>query len=388
MRIRLITGAYFPSLKHGGPVVTNHCLAKALQELGHDVSILTTDIDGDARLKLDSYDTQWDGVPVRYCRCSRLPLPYYSSEMYSVMQKQDRPDIILLSSSWTMYGLTVGRFCHKHYLPYIVYGHGSHDPYRMSDGALKKKLFWQLFDSRLYRRADALIALTETEKQHFQKLRANSRIEVIPNGVSLAERDHVDSVDDGSGVEGLLQDKKYILFLGRIAPVKGLDMLIKAFASMDSRLSNLALVLAGPDEDGYLAKIKQMIAESGLNDRVIFTGSVAGNTKRYLLKNAWLFALTSYGEGLPMAVLEAMACSVPVLITHPCNIPEVARCHAGMVVEPQVPEIIAGLNHLLLQADRQQMGENGEKLVAEKFTWQQVARQTQLLCQQILQEKN
>ncbi|MBN2064175.1 MAG: glycosyltransferase, partial [Sedimentisphaerales bacterium] len=190
-----------------------------------------------------------------------------------------------------------------------------------------------------------------------------------------------------SEIEDLLQGKRFILFLGRIAKVKGLDILIKAFANMDRSLSDLILVVAGPDEDGYLSSVKQIVADSGLNGRVIFTGSVSGNTKRYLLKNARLFALTSYGEGLPMAVLEAMACSVPVLITHPCNIPEVARCHAGMVVEPQVSAIIAGLNYLLLQADKQQMGENGKKLVAEKFTWQQVARQTQLLCQQVLQER-
>ena len=382
MKIRLVTGAYYPSLRHGGPVVTNHCLAKALKALGHQVSVLTTDIDGDDRLQLESYDSEWDGVPVRYCRCDRLPLPYLSLEMYSVLREQDQPDIVLLSSAWAMYGITVGSYCRKNNIPYIVYAHGSHDTYRMSKGSLKKKIFWSLFDKKLYRCADALVALTENEKKHYLEHHMNDYIDVIPNGVSLEEKDSGNSSMLAGEVSELLAGRKYVLFLGRIEPVKGIDLLVEAMASVEE-MDEYLLVIAGPDEDGYLGVIKEIILRKQIEDKVIFTGRVAGEVKSELYRNASVFALTSRGEGLPMAVLEAMAYAKPVLITRQCNVPEVEEYEAGVIVEPEVDSIVNGFVYLM-SSDTVLMGESGKKLVDEKFTWSQVAYRTQQLCENVL----
>ena len=385
MKIDLVTGAYYPSNKHGGPVVTNHCLAKALINLGHDVSVVTTDMDGESRLKLDDYDTIWDGVPVRYCRCNRVPLPYYSFELYRVLQNRPRPDIALISSAWAMYGLTAGRYYKDTDIPYVMYGHGSFDPIRMKKSMYKKKLFWFIFDHKLYNNAAAVVALTDNEKQQMVKLGINKEIEVVPNGVELGwDAKHCNDSDSFNCSE-FVKDNKYILFLGRIESIKGLDILVEAYARSNSYVKDSALVIAGPDEKNYKKTIIDLISKNKIEDKVIFTGPVIGKSKIELLANAELFVLTSYGEGLPMAVLEAMSCGTPVLATYQCNIPKVEECRAGVLVEPTVEAVKNGLEQVLADINlRHEMGENGKKVCLEFFSWDSVAKQTEKFCERIL----
>jgi glycosyltransferase involved in cell wall biosynthesis len=128
-----------------------------------------------------------------------------------------------------------------------------------------------------------------------------------------------------------------------------------------------------------------MIKEFGVTDKVIFTGPVYGAIKVRLLKEADAFVLTSYSEGQPMAVIEALGCGVPVLITTPCNVPEVAEAGAGLVVPPSLEAIVPALTDIMnedrLRAD---MGKRARNLAESHFTWEKVAQQTLAVCQDIL----
>lgn len=386
MRLILITGAYFPSLKYGGPVLTNHYLAKALIKLGHEVLILTTDIDGDDRLDVPNDETEWDGVPVRYCRWIKCPLPYYSYELGRELARRAAMfDIALISSSWTMYGVAAGQACRKTGMPYIMYGHGSYGSIHMKRGSFKKKLFWNILDKRLYNKASHVVALTKTERKQMLDMGIQTPITIIPNGVEIDTLNKSEPRSDIDEKWNQLAGRPYILFLGRIEKIKGLDMLLKAFAQIQARYPEYMLVLAGPDERSYKKELCHLSCELSIEKSVIFTDGVYGSLKKTLLDNANVFVLSSYGEGLPMAVLEAMASEVPVLITKSCNLPEVSEYRAGIEVDSTVISVKEGLKELLNSPNtRKQMGVNGRMLVEEKYTWNEVAKKTLEMCKEVI----
>ncbi len=386
MRVLLVVGAYPPSDKHGGPAITNHYLAKSLQSLGHRVLVLTTDINGRERLDVPAEDTEFEGVPVRYCRWAKCPLPYHSPELgREVRRRASLFDIALISSSWTSYGVSAGRACCSARLPYLMYPHGSYGPIHLKRGWLKKKLFWKLFDKRLYNRAAGVVALTATEENQIRKMGVSVPVTVIPNGVQLDSGPDEDDSHLLREAWPQLQRCSYVLFLGRIEQIKGLDLLIPAFAQVRERFHDCVLVLAGPSERGWGGQMQRLAVRLGLRESVLFTGTVSGKIKSALLRNARALALTSYGEGLPMSVLEAMAAGIPVLVTEGCNVPEVVAANAGFVVEPTVAAIYEGLSRVLEDtAVSRKMGANARGLVSEKFTWNAVCRATLELCDSVI----
>jgi glycosyltransferase involved in cell wall biosynthesis len=181
------------------------------------------------------------------------------------------------------------------------------------------------------------------------------------------------------------------LYLSRLHPKKGVDVLLRAFAT--ANLERVVLIVAGDDAgSGYGNQMRALAVELGLNERCRFIGEVRGEEKRAVLRGADAYALISHSEGLPISVLEAMACGLPVLITPGCNIPQVtalgrAGVPAGLIVEPEVSTVVTGLRTLF--ADQDQMrawGGQARALVRERFTWPEIARQTIAEYQKMIEE--
>lgn len=390
MRILFVVGAYPPSDKHGGPPITNHCLAKALKKLGHEVFVLTTDINGKERLDVVSGNTEWDNIGVRYCRWIKSPIPIHSPELGRELRKiGSNFDIALISSAWNSYGLSASKSCRKTDLPYIMYPHGSFDRTRLRRSCFKKKVFWKLFDKHIYNRANGVVALTESEANQLQAMEVKSPITVIPNGVLSKNISTSQSKSELQKNFCDLIDHSFILFLGRLEQIKGIDILVKAFAQIHNDFPSHTLVLAGPNERGHRQEIEELIKQYNLFDSVLFTGHVDGSVKQSLLHCAEAFVLSSYGEGLPMSVLEAMATGIPVVISDKCHIPEVQTSNAGVIVSCDPHSVANGLRKVLADPSaREIMGENGKHLINEKFTWEKVAAATETLCKQIIKSKS
>jgi poly(glycerol-phosphate) alpha-glucosyltransferase len=166
-----------------------------------------------------------------------------------------------------------------------------------------------------------------------------------------------------------------LLFLSRVHPKKGLDILLRGFAAYAAQTPDVCLIVAGGDAgSGYLDKMKELASELGILTRCRFLGEVAGETKRQILSGADAFALTSHSEGLPVAVIEAMASGLPVLVTPGCNLPEISDADAGLVVNPEAAEVAAGLKTLFAGDESlRRRGSNGRRLVASQFTWPRIA---------------
>jgi len=269
--------------------------------------------------------------------------------------------------------------------PFIISIRGELEPWCLNHKALKKKIYSILIQKKILREATALHALTKEEVKNISKFVNNKNIFNIPNGLNLEEFNNLPPQKDIENLYPDLKGKKVILFFGRIHPKKGLDILAKSFSTFAKDRENVRLVIAGPDENGYKSKIKSILKNEDILNKVIFTGMLSGNTKLAVLNRANIFVLPSYSEGFSMAVLEAMACGLPVIITGKCNFPEVEKNKAGIIINGDVNPLAKALDNLLNNPYLcKEMGENGRKLVREKFTWDKIANQMINLYEKII----
>ncbi len=174
-----------------------------------------------------------------------------------------------------------------------------------------------------------------------------------------------------------LRAKRVVLYLGRLHPKKGLDLLVEAWGGVVRRDPEAHLVLAGPDSEGTASRLQQKIASGELASTVTFTGMLAGDMKWSALAAAECFVLPSYSEGLSMSVLEALGCGVPAIITHNCNMPEVASAGAGWEIAADANELGNALKEMLSRAPEEnaRMGQRGAALIEAKYCPDRVAGQ-------------
>jgi glycosyltransferase involved in cell wall biosynthesis len=180
-----------------------------------------------------------------------------------------------------------------------------------------------------------------------------------------------------------------ILFLGRINFKKGLDLLARAYGQIARQNSKVHLAIVGPDNEGYMRQVQAWLAEECVLDRVTFTGMLLGRDKLAAFVDADVFVLPSYTENFGIAVLEAMACGLPVVISNKVNIwREIACADAGLVVNCDVGELVKALLGSMDDAERlKKQGLNGKELVQEKFTWDLAAKQMVKVYEDILNQR-
>jgi glycosyltransferase involved in cell wall biosynthesis len=163
------------------------------------------------------------------------------------------------------------------------------------------------------------------------------------------------------------------LFLGRIYPVKGLPMLIEAWARV--RPHGWVLRIAGPDEAGHRREVERRVSAVGLNHVVDFRGPLEGHSKESAFAEADLFVLTSYSESFGMGIAEALAHGLPVLTTTGAPWPMLPKEGCGWWVDPTVDCVTEGLRQAtsLNSESLREMGEKGRALVTAEFSWKSVA---------------
>jgi glycosyltransferase involved in cell wall biosynthesis len=284
--------------------------------------------------------------------------------------------------------------------PYLISPRGMLDSWALSNSKWRKALAGRLFENRHLGNAACLHALCRSEADSIRRYGLKNPICVISNGVDLPERadDRGRTTEDGrqktddrgwkSGGEEattdngrLTTDKKVLLFLGRIHPKKGLANLLSAWSKTCLDKPELArewtLVVAGWDQAGHEEELKRMSMDVGMGRNVHFVGPVFGRAKDDWYRRSSAFVLPSYSEGLPMAVLEAWSYGMPVVMTPRCNIQEGFAANAAVPIDPEPDSIRRGLAHLLEMSpdQRAKMGQNGLRLVTDKFSWRIVAQQ-------------
>ena len=258
--------------------------------------------------------------------------------------------------------------------PYIISAHGMLEPWALRNRGFKKRIYAALVERANLEGAHCLHALTSAEADDYRSFGCPAPIAVIPNGVR---------VPDTFSAELFLQSypelrhKRLLLFLSRLHPKKGLDILVEAWSALAAQWPDAHLVLAGPDFEGTRSPLEQRLSALGLTKQVSFTGMLSGELKWSAFAAAECFLLPSYSEGLSVSVLEAMGTGLPVLISDRCNLPEVKSVEAGWIIQSNVKSLTYGMREMLLNspATNRQIGLQGSKLVRERFTWTHVAAQ-------------
>jgi glycosyltransferase involved in cell wall biosynthesis len=294
-------------------------------------------------------------------------------------------DVVLINTQWNYFFLAGCRLASSFNRPYIIRPEGIFSLWALSYKKWRKKIWWEIFDRKNYERAAAIVALTKEEAFQIRNMGISPRVEVIPNGVNLDDFTESLTREEIEIRFPQLKDRRWLLFMGRLHPIKGVDLLIEAFAKLRRKIPDAILVLAGPNEGNYQAIIDRYSKKLAINEDICFTGMVSGDLKNGFLKQSEIFCLTSYSEGLPMGVLEAMACGLPVVITHECRIPEIKEYNAGILVERNPDKIAEAL--LLIMEDKEiknQMKYNALGLIKVLFTQEAVCQKYENLFQSII----
>lgn len=263
-------------------------------------------------------------------------------------------------------------------IPYCVCPAGMLDHWSLAQKRWKKRIALHLCYARMLNKAAFIHVLNLDELRAVKPLRFRAPNVIIPNGVFTEEFVPMPPKNLFRAQIGLYENRRYILFLSRLHFKKGLDILADAFSILAREYPEVDLVVAGPD-GGAEAGFKAQIERSGLSDRVHLTGPLYGTMKIAALAEAECFCLPSRQEGFSIAILEALACATPVVITDQCHFPEVAEAGAGLIVTLNSGDVAKGLSFVLENSfTARQMGQNGRQMIFETFTWPAIGKTTLL----------
>jgi len=280
-------------------------------------------------------------------------------------------DIVHIHGIWLSAQYFAAKLCIKHRKPFILTAHGILSPwlwrYQGVKGYLKKIIYWKALVYPLLKEAAAIHAITPMEEAYLRALFPDVRMCVIPN-----------AIDPEAGSAGAhLEDdpEPIVLFVGRLHPVKGADMLVRAFG--DAALApSWRLVIAGPTEDaGYAAELKALVLSQGLDDRVDFVGPVYGHEKHALYRRAWVLAMPSHSEVIGMVNLEASSYRTPTITTPQTGLSNWEE-GGGLLVDPNP----GSLGNALREAaswgtdERRTRGEKSRDLIRNYYSWEKVGR--------------
>ena len=261
-----------------------------------------------------------------------------------------RADLIHVHGLWTLPTTAAAACARLLGKPYIVTPHGMLDRYSVRQRGGKKRLYAALAERRTLRGAAALHFFNAEEAEEAQDFMALPRYFLLPNGVDVESFAHLPGRAALDEMVPAARGRTVALYLGRIHPKKGLDVFLPAMARAAD--PDLLLVIAGPDEGGYRREVEALAASLGIAAQLQFVGPVAGEAKQRLLGGSDIFILPSHQEGDSVAIKEALAAGLAVLISDRCHQPEVAEAGAGIVTSDTVEGVSRGLALLLRPEER------------------------------------
>jgi glycosyltransferase involved in cell wall biosynthesis len=371
------------SLVYGGPSQMVLGLSAALAAEGIDVTILTTNSNGDAgQPPLDvplGVPISQHGYQIIYFPCSPSRRYKFSLDLLRYLanhaKEYDLAHIHALFSPVSTAAATVAR---SQKLPYILRPLGTLDPADLRKKQQLKRIYAQFLERPNLAGAAAMHFTTEEECKISERFGIQTNDLVIPLGVDVPKN----LLPWGKTRQqfGILDDVPMLLFMSRIDPKKGLDLLIPALTSLLEAGLSFHFVLAGsnPQDPEYEKQIRETIQASSLANCTTIAGFVAGDLKLSLLQDADLFVLPSYYENFGIAVAEAMAAETPVVISDRVYIsPDVREANAGWVCTLESESIAATLKLALKDFNERKLrGINARKLVIERYSWDAIAKQT------------
>jgi glycosyltransferase involved in cell wall biosynthesis len=364
VKILMIVEA-FGGKRYGVEKVVENLAVNVLQKK-IDIEIITMVVDGpvsDQLKKNVSQVSYWDKTgQVRFH-------PRQYTEVSELINKIN-PGIVHCHGCWSWLQVSAIRVAKKAGLPTLISSHGMLEPWSWKQKGFVyywlKRFYWVLVIKPVIKKTDYVHAITEQEAGTLKRELPGIPQIRISNAINLSECSSNQIAPDSN---------RYLLFLGRLHPVKGVDLLIEAFKK--SVVENVSLVIAGPDFDvGYTAKLKALVEKLGLSGKVFFVGSVHGDKKSKLLQKAWCTVVPSYSEVVALVNLESAASFTPTITTTMTGLSDWYE-GGGLLVEPELESlteaIIIACNWSL--EERIEIGGRARALVEDRYSWDVIGEQ-------------
>jgi glycosyltransferase involved in cell wall biosynthesis len=364
---------------HGGPIEGVIRTAEVWREGGHEVELASLDPPSAPWVEACPLPVAALGVDAGWYRAVRPycpPLRYGYSPHFApwLARHAGDYDAIILNGLWNYTTLGSRLALRRRRTPYVAYTHGMLDPWFRRQYPIKhalKQIVWLVSEGPLLRDADAVLFTTEDERELARNAFWPYRLRERVVGYGTADV----GGDDAGQIAAFrtttsVGNRRFLLFLGRIHPKKGCDLLIRAFARVAGRSSDLDLVIAGPDQVGWVSELRALAERLEVHERIHWPGMLNGDRKWGAFKACEAFVLPSHQENFGVVVAEALACAKPVLISDKVNIwREVAENRAGLVDSDD----LTGAERLLESflgldaAGASAMGQRGRECFQRKF---------------------
>ncbi|MCR9198657.1 MAG: glycosyltransferase [Planctomycetaceae bacterium] len=342
----------------GGPARSVPSLAQAVADAGCDVTI-------------------WTAVPPRI-DVDRYPsVRFVCGELEGLLKDGPVPDLLHDHGVWLRNNHEVARASRRHRIRRIVTPRGMLQPWCLRHHRVRKSVAWHLYQNRDLKSADALHATSTAEAEQFRRLGFQQPTLCIPNGVQFPTA--------SSCVPKASDDQQEALFLSRIHPKKGIDLLLQAWARL--RPAGWRLRIVGNDEDGYRSVIEAMARRLGIDEQVVIEGPAFGEEKWERMSQASLFVLPSHSENFGIVVAESLAAGTPVVTTTETPWTGLRDRQAGWCVGVDIENIARALAEATSTppAVLAAMGQRGRDWVREEFSWELIGRRMQTAYESLLE---
>lgn len=372
---------------YGGSRQVAYQISRELVKRGHNVTVYSSDLRNDLRTRHECQAEEIDGIRAVYFKCSYPVLAknlkfFITPSMREGLQKESY-DVVHLHEVRSYQHILVNQLSKKNNFPYIVQAHGILEVPR----GFTRRFYDLICGDRILREAAKLIALNLHEADAYRRIGAHEdKITVLPNGIDLSE--YVEIPPKGSFKKkfNIKEDKKIVLYLGRIHIIKGIDVLAKAYsyAVKNLGLRNTFLIIVGPD-DGYLHQLEQLL-NSLKENSILLIGPLYSKDKLEAYVDANVFVLPSRYETFPNVILEAYACSKPVIASGIMSIPDIViNGRTGLLFQAgDEKELAEKIVYMLTHAEESEaMGKEARKLVEENFSIDKVVDSLELLYENV-----
>ena len=288
--------------------------------------------------------------------------------------------LLHLHGVWMGFQWSAARVARHHKIPAVLSPHGMLNRWHLRHMGLKelrKLIYWRALGYPAFRHIPLIHAVTPRERDELATWLPGQCIQVIPNAIDLEAMDHLWAKAGDKSATPV--DEPYLLFLGRLHPVKGIELLIEAFAQCRRESKRrFRLLIVGPESDpAYSAKLKSLARLLGVEHKVTFLGPVFDPQEKIsLYRHAWAFCAPSQTEVMGLVNLEAAAAQLPVVTTHETGLWDWEE-GGGVLVHPRVDELSRALGQVFSwsESERQDRGHRMRQLVERRYSWQAVGAQ-------------
>lgn len=289
------------------------------------------------------------------------------SKRFRFILENEKPDLVHINGIWTPQNYIFQNVSQDLSIPVVLSPHGMLEPYILKRNSWKKKLALFFYQNKALKNAEFIHATAKEELEQIKRLGYNQYTVIIPNGINLSEIKRKNSWPK--------EKIRNVLFLSRIHPKKGIELLIEAVSIINP--SNIKFTISGEGNPDYINGLKKLCQNRGILNLFDFTGGIYGKLKWELFQTADLFVLPTYSENFGIVIAEAMASGLPVITTTgtPWSIINENRC--GWWINPTVDELVNAISEALniRPSQLEEMGKNAIELIEQNFDIKTISKE-------------